>query len=70
MVNAPTSLVGWLLLAGFLLTGMGCALADWDFAQILQNAEKRYGPLGPAKGKSRPGVKCSKANSSSPSASN
>ena len=51
MVNAPTSLVGWLLLAGFLLTGMGCALADWDFAQILQNAEKRYGPLGPAKGR-------------------
>ncbi|WP_223519508.1 cysteine protease LapG [Pseudomonas sp. GL-B-19] len=42
---------GWLLLAGFLLTGLGSVLADWDFAQILQTAEKRYGPLDPAQGR-------------------
>ena len=42
---------GWLLLAGFLLMGLGSVLADWDFSQILQTAEKRYGPLGSAKGR-------------------
>jgi predicted transglutaminase-like cysteine proteinase len=42
---------GWLLLASFLLAGLGSAWADWDFAQILQTAEKRYGPLGEAQGR-------------------
>ncbi|MGF6125739.1 putative transglutaminase-like cysteine proteinase [Pseudomonas frederiksbergensis] len=41
---------GWLL-AAFLLAGLGSVGADWDFGQILQTAEKRYGPLGPAKGR-------------------
>ncbi|ATE76351.1 putative transglutaminase-like cysteine proteinase [Pseudomonas sp. PvR086] len=42
---------GWLLLASFLLAGLGSAWADWDFAQVLQTAEKRYGPLGEAQGR-------------------
>lgn len=42
---------GWLLLASFLLVGLGSVRADRDFAQILQTAEKRYGPLGPARGR-------------------
>ncbi|WLI11161.1 MULTISPECIES: cysteine protease LapG [Pseudomonas] len=42
---------GWLLLTNFLLAGLGSVWADWDFAQILQTAEKRYGPLGPARGR-------------------
>jgi len=42
---------GWLLLASFLLAGLGSVWADRDFAQILQTAEKRYGPLGPARGR-------------------
>jgi predicted transglutaminase-like cysteine proteinase len=42
---------GWLLLASFLLAGLGSVWADRDFAQILQTAEKRYGPLGPAQGR-------------------
>ncbi|MFJ7282284.1 cysteine protease LapG [Pseudomonas sp. NPDC099000] len=42
---------GWLLLASFLLTGLGSVWADWNFTQILQIAEKRYGPLGPAQGR-------------------
>ncbi|PAU53294.1 cysteine protease LapG [Pseudomonas sp. PICF141] len=41
---------GWLL-ASFLLAGLGSVWADRDFAQILQTAEKRYGPLGPARGR-------------------
>ncbi|WLG46465.1 cysteine protease LapG [Pseudomonas sp. FP1740] len=41
---------GWLLLASFLLAGLGSVWADWDFAQVLQTAEKRYGPLGEARG--------------------
>lgn len=40
---------GRLLLTGLLLTGLGSVFADWEFAQILQTAETRYGPLGPAK---------------------
>ena len=40
---------GWLLLAGLLLFGLGTVRADWDFAQILLSAEKRYGSLGPAR---------------------
>jgi predicted transglutaminase-like cysteine proteinase len=39
---------GWLLLSSLLLTGLGSVWADWDFAQIVQTAETRYGPLGPA----------------------
>jgi predicted transglutaminase-like cysteine proteinase len=35
----------------FLLVGLGSVRADRDFAQILQTAEKRYGPLGPARGR-------------------
>jgi predicted transglutaminase-like cysteine proteinase len=35
----------------FLLLGLGSVRADRDFAQILQTAEKRYGPLGPARGR-------------------
>ncbi|MBV7492711.1 transglutaminase-like cysteine peptidase [Pseudomonas sp. PDM24] len=42
---------GWLLLMSFLLVGLGSIRADRDFAQILQTAEKRYGPLGPARGR-------------------
>lgn len=42
---------GWLLLTNFLLAGLGSVWADWDFAQILQSAEKRYGPLGLARGR-------------------
>jgi predicted transglutaminase-like cysteine proteinase len=42
---------GWLLLAGFLLTGLGSVWANWEFSQILQTAEKRYGPLGAAQGR-------------------
>lgn len=38
------------LLAGcILLIGLTSALADWDFAAILQKAESRYGQLGSAK---------------------
>ncbi|MCX7079422.1 MAG: transglutaminase-like cysteine peptidase [Pseudomonas sp.] len=40
---------GWLLVSGFLLAGLGSVWANWDFALILQVAEQRYGPLGPAK---------------------
>lgn len=42
---------GWLLLASFLLTGLSSVWANWNFTQILQIAEKRYGPLGPAQGR-------------------
>ncbi|WP_223487827.1 cysteine protease LapG [Pseudomonas sp. A-RE-19] len=42
---------GWLLLTTFLLAGWGGVQANWDFAQILQTAAKRYGPLGPAQGR-------------------
>ncbi|SDO32338.1 Predicted transglutaminase-like cysteine proteinase [Pseudomonas arsenicoxydans] len=42
---------GWLLLAGFLLTGLGSVWANWEISQILQTAEKRYGPLGAAQGR-------------------
>lgn len=42
---------GWLLLSGFLLAGLSSVWADWDFSQILQTAEKRYGNLGPARGR-------------------
>jgi predicted transglutaminase-like cysteine proteinase len=35
----------------FLLVGLGSVRADRDFAQILQTAEKSYGPLGPARGR-------------------
>ncbi|AWM90915.1 hypothetical protein DJ564_08815 [Pseudomonas sp. 31-12] len=42
---------GWLLLTSFLLTGLGSVWANWDFTQILQIAEKRYGPLGSAQGR-------------------
>jgi predicted transglutaminase-like cysteine proteinase len=38
-------------LASFLLTGLNSVWAGWDFTQILQIAEKRYGPLGPAQGR-------------------
>ncbi|VVP76732.1 hypothetical protein PS918_01922 [Pseudomonas fluorescens] len=41
----------WLLLSGFLLTVLGSVQADWDFARILASAEKRYGTLGPARGR-------------------
>jgi predicted transglutaminase-like cysteine proteinase len=34
-----------------LLTGLGSGWADWNFAQIVQTAETRYGPLGPAQGR-------------------
>nr|WP_237886380.1 hypothetical protein [Pseudomonas sp. PGPR40] len=40
---------GWLLPTNLLLPGLGSVWADWDFAQILQTAEKRYGPLGLAR---------------------
>ncbi|SFP32242.1 Predicted transglutaminase-like cysteine proteinase [Ectopseudomonas composti] len=36
-----------LWIGGLLLAGL--ALANWDFAQILKNAESRYGNLGPAR---------------------
>ncbi|WP_095598977.1 cysteine protease LapG [Pseudomonas sp. PIC25] len=36
------------LFLGFLLT---TASANWDFEDIIRNAEKRYGPLGIAKGR-------------------
>jgi predicted transglutaminase-like cysteine proteinase len=39
------------LLAGFVLNVLGSVSADWGFAQILQTAEKRYGVLGPARGR-------------------
>jgi predicted transglutaminase-like cysteine proteinase len=42
---------GWLLLTSFLLVGLDSVRADRDFAQILQTAETRYGPLGPARGR-------------------
>lgn len=42
---------GWLLLASLLLCGLNSVWADWDFAKILQNAEQRYGPLGPGRGR-------------------
>jgi predicted transglutaminase-like cysteine proteinase len=42
---------GWLLLAGFLLMGLGSVWGNWEFSQILQTAEKRYGPLGAAQGR-------------------
>ncbi|MBB3240402.1 putative transglutaminase-like cysteine proteinase [Pseudomonas sp. Tn43] len=38
-------------MASFLLAGLGSVWADRDFAQVLQTAEKRYGPLGPARGR-------------------
>lgn len=39
---------GWLLLAILLVPGLGSVLASWDFTPVLQNAQTRYGPLGPA----------------------
>ena len=39
---------GWLLLSVFWLVGPGNVRANWNFAQILQTAEHRYGPLGSA----------------------
>ena len=42
---------GWLLLSVFWLTGPGNLRASWNFAQILQTAEQRYGPLGNAQGR-------------------
>ncbi|WP_419708972.1 cysteine protease LapG [Pseudomonas sp. NFX224] len=42
---------GWLLLTAFLLAGLNTVWADWNFTQILQTAEKRYGTLGPARGR-------------------
>ncbi|MNF56380.1 hypothetical protein D3C84_378640 [compost metagenome] len=42
---------GCLLLTVFLLAGLGSVRANWNFGQILQTAEKRYGTLGPAKGR-------------------
>ena len=42
---------GWLLLASFLLAGLGSVGANWEFSQILQIAEQRYGPLGAAQGR-------------------
>ncbi|RKS23899.1 putative transglutaminase-like cysteine proteinase [Pseudomonas sp. WPR_5_2] len=42
---------GWLLLSGFLLSMLGSAWADWDFAQILLAAEHHYGTLDPARGR-------------------
>jgi predicted transglutaminase-like cysteine proteinase len=41
---------GWLLGILF-LAGLGSVCADWDFSKILQNAEQRYGNLGPARGR-------------------
>jgi len=42
---------GWLLLTTLALTSFASAWGDWDFTQILQTAEKRYGTLGPARGR-------------------
>lgn len=42
---------GWMLLAGLLLTAFNGVRADWDFSQILQTVEQRYGPPGPARGR-------------------
>ncbi|WP_160108942.1 cysteine protease LapG [Pseudomonas izuensis] len=42
---------GWLLLSGLLLSMLGSAWADWDFAQILLAAENHYGTLDPARGR-------------------
>ncbi|KAA0956003.1 cysteine protease LapG [Pseudomonas sp. ANT_H12B] len=42
---------GWLLLTSLLLTGLGSVWADWNFAQTLNTAQIRYGPLGPAQGR-------------------
>ena len=42
---------GWLLLSVFWLVGPGNVRANWNFAQILQTAEQRYGPLGSAQGR-------------------
>jgi predicted transglutaminase-like cysteine proteinase len=42
---------GWLLLASFLLAGLGNVGANWEFSQILQIAEQHYGPLGAAQGR-------------------
>ncbi|MHC8370950.1 cysteine protease LapG [Pseudomonas sp. MDT1-85] len=42
---------GWLLLTSFLLAGSGSISADHDFAQTLQTVQKRYGPLGLARGR-------------------
>ncbi|WPN48706.1 MULTISPECIES: cysteine protease LapG [unclassified Pseudomonas] len=42
---------GWLLLASCFFTALQTVQADWDFAQILRSVEKRYGPLGPARGR-------------------
>ncbi|MDX9667474.1 transglutaminase-like cysteine peptidase [Pseudomonas sp. P5_152] len=42
---------GWLLLSVFWLTGPGNVRANWNFTQILQTAEQRYGPLGSAQGR-------------------
>lgn len=42
---------GWLLLSVFWLIGPGNVRANWNFAQILQTAEQRYGPLGSAQGR-------------------
>nr|WP_314531646.1 transglutaminase-like cysteine peptidase [uncultured Pseudomonas sp.] len=39
---------GWVLLASLLVPGLGSVFANWDYAQILQNAQARYGALGPA----------------------
>ncbi|MHC8315562.1 cysteine protease LapG [Pseudomonas sp. LB3P31] len=39
---------GRLLLAILLVCGLGSVLASWDFTQVLQNAQTRYGALGPA----------------------
>lgn len=40
-----------MLLAGLLLTAFNGVRADWDFSQILQTVEQRYGPPGPARGR-------------------
>ncbi|KRW62234.1 cysteine protease LapG [Pseudomonas sp. TTU2014-080ASC] len=32
-----------------LMIGLASALAEWDFGLVIQNAEKRYGSLGPGK---------------------
>jgi predicted transglutaminase-like cysteine proteinase len=39
---------GWLLLAFWLVPGLGSVFAGWDYAQVLQKAQARYGALGPA----------------------
>ncbi|HBX56642.1 cysteine protease LapG [Pseudomonas sp. UBA2684] len=45
----PRCLHAMWLGASLLLIGLASALANWDFAVILQNAETRYGSLGAAK---------------------